>query len=139
MALRKNTKVDLLEKVPLLSGCSKRELGEIATIADELDIREGTTLMQEGASGREFIVLVEGTAKVTRGGRTIAELGAGDWAGEIALVANVPRTATVTAQTPLRTLVITDREFRRLLERHPSISTKVLQKLGERMGHDQGS
>jgi CRP-like cAMP-binding protein len=139
MALRKNAKVDLLEGVPLFEGCSRRELGEIALVADELDLGKGATLMGEGERGREFVVLIEGTARVTRRGRKVRDLGAGDWAGEIALIADVPRTATVTTLTPVRMLVVTDRVFRRLLEQHPSIAAKILQALGKRLAANEKS
>ncbi|HEY7379951.1 MAG TPA: cyclic nucleotide-binding domain-containing protein [Gaiella sp.] len=139
MALRKNAKVDLLEGVPLFEGCSRRELGEIALVADELDLGKGATLMREGERGREFVVLIEGTARVTRRGRKVRDLGAGDWAGEIALIADVPRTATVTTLTPVRMLVVTDRVFRRLLEQHPSIAAKILQALGKRLAANEKS
>jgi CRP-like cAMP-binding protein len=135
--LRKNVKVELLRHVPLFSGCSKRELGEIALIADELDLSEGATIIREGERGREFIVLVEGSASVTRTGKKLRQLGAGDWVGEIALVADVPRTATVTALTPLRTLVVAERSFRMLLERHPTIAAKILRTLGARLAADE--
>jgi CRP/FNR family transcriptional regulator, cyclic AMP receptor protein len=134
--LHKDTKVELLRGVPLFSGCSKAELQQIATLADELDLSEGATLIREGECGREFIVVAEGTVRVTRGGETLRELGAGDFIGEIALVADVPRTATVTATSPVRLLVVTDRAFRNVLEQVPSIATKVLQSLGERLHAD---
>ena len=129
-------KIGLLERVPLFSGCSKRELGEIALIADELDLAQGATIIREGERGREFIVLVEGSARVTRRGKKVGDLAAGEWVGEIALVADVPRTATVTSLTPLRTLVVTDRSFRMLLAKHPSIAAKILQTLGARLAAD---
>ena len=134
--LGKNQKVELLKRTPLFSGCSKAELGALATIADELDLREGTVLTREGERGREFFVLIEGTVAVTRNGETIGELGAGDWFGEISLLTQMPRTATVTATAPLRVLVITDRAFRRVVEAMPSIALKVLETVGERLGHD---
>jgi len=134
--LHKDAKTDLLKNVPLFAGCSKTELQRIASLADELDLGDGATLIREGERGREFIVIADGTVKVTRNGRQLRELGAGDFIGEIALVADVPRTATVTATSPVRLLVVTDRAFRGLLEQMPSIAKKVLQSLGERLHAD---
>ena len=136
MRLHKDAKTDLLKNVPLFAGCSKTELQRIASLADELDLGDGATLIREGERGREFIVIADGTVKVTRNGRQLRELGAGDFIGEIALVADVPRTATVTATSPVRLLVVTDRAFRGLLEQLPSIAKKVLQSLGERLHAD---
>jgi CRP/FNR family transcriptional regulator, cyclic AMP receptor protein len=133
MALRKNRKVELLREVPLFSGCSKRELADVADLADELSVPAGTALMREGERGREFVILVEGTVKVTRKGRKIAELGDGDFVGEIALVADVPRTATVVSASPLRILVIADRAFQRLLRQQPALAAKVMHSLGARL------
>jgi CRP/FNR family cyclic AMP-dependent transcriptional regulator len=134
--LKKDTKVDLLRGVPLFAGCSKTELQRIASLADELDLAEGATLIREGERGREFLVVVSGTVSVTKRGKKITDLGAGDFIGEIALVSDVPRTATVTATSPVRLLVVTDRAFRGLIEEMPSIATKVLQVLGERLHAD---
>ena len=136
MRLHKDAKTDLLKNVPLFAGCSKSELQKIASLADELDLGDGATLIREGERGREFIVIADGTVRVTRNGRLLRELGAGDFIGEIALVADVPRTATVTATSPVRLLVVTDRAFRGLLEQMPSIAKKVLQSLGERLHAD---
>jgi CRP/FNR family transcriptional regulator, cyclic AMP receptor protein len=136
VALRRDAKVELLKKVPLFSGCSKSELRELAKTADELDVREGTVLTREGKSGREFFVLISGSARVTKSGRKIAELGPGDWLGEIALITDSPRTATVTATSPVDLLVITDRRFRTVVETMPSIAMKVLASVGQRLGHD---
>jgi len=134
--VRKNTKVELLQAVPLFSSCSKTELQRIASLADELDLGDGATLIREGERGREFLVIVEGTVSVTKGGRKIRDLGSGAFIGEIALISDVPRTATVTATSPVRLLVVTDRAFRGLIEDAPSIATKVLQSLGERLHAD---
>lgn len=131
--LRKNAKTELISRVPLFAHCSKRELAEVAGIADEIDLREGKELTREGAPGREFFVLVEGTADVVKNGRKINSLGAGDFFGEIALVHQSPRTATVKATSPVRALVITERSFRRLLEEMPEIQRKVLAALAERV------
>ena len=131
--LRKNAKVELIKRVPLFAGCSKRELEEIAGIADEIGFDAGKELTREGAAGREFLVLVEGAAEVRRKGRRINTLGAGDFLGEIALITGTPRTATVTTTAPSRTLVVTARDFRTLLRRMPSLQMKVLEALASRL------
>ncbi len=139
MALGKNAKVELLKRVPLFAECSKAELREVALNADEIDLRDGYVLTREGKPGREFFVLVEGTTRVTKEGQTIADLKAGDWFGEIALLTHVPRTATVTATSPVRVLVVTDRAFRRVVETMPRIALKVLASVGQRLDHDARS
>ncbi len=131
--LRKNAKVELLKRVPLFERCSKRELEELAGLADELTLPEGYKLTQEGASGKEFVVIVEGFADVRRKGRKVNSLRSGDFLGEIALVTGVPRTATVTTTTPARLLVITAPAFRSLLRRMPSLQLKVLETLAARL------
>ena len=104
MALRSDAKIELLKSVPLFAGCSKSELRALAKTADELDLREGTVLTREGRPGREFFVLVDGTAPVTQEGKKIADLGAGDWFGEIALLtdsaAHGDRHGDVTGRRP---------------------------------------
>ena len=133
MRLRKDAKLELLKDVPLFARCSKKELAEIAQIADEIDLAEGKQLTKEGGRGREFFVLVEGSADVKRKRRKIGTLGAGDFLGEIALVTKTPRTATVTTTTPVRALVVSEQNFRRLLERSPDVQIKVLEALAERV------
>jgi CRP/FNR family transcriptional regulator, cyclic AMP receptor protein len=134
--LRRNAKVDLIKNVPLFSECSRKELQEVAGIADEIDLREGKELTTQGKPGREFFVLVNGTADVKKGNRRINRLGAGDFFGEISLVKQSPRTATVVATSPVRALVITDRSFRSLLEHQPQIQGKVMSALAARLGPD---
>jgi CRP/FNR family cyclic AMP-dependent transcriptional regulator len=131
--LRKDAKIELLKGVPLFARCSKKELAEIAKIADEIDIAEGKQLTKEGGRGREFFVLIEGGADVKRKRRKIGTLGAGDFLGEIALVTKVPRTATVTTTSPVRALVVSEQNFRRLLEGSPDVQIKVLEALAERV------
>ena len=139
MALRRDAKMELLKRAPLFAGCSKSELRALASSADELDLREGTVLTREGRAGREFFVLVSGTAKVTKDGRKVADLSEGDWFGEIALLTDTPRTATVTATSPVDVLVITDRSFRRTVETMPSIALKILSSVGDRLARDAKS
>jgi CRP/FNR family transcriptional regulator, cyclic AMP receptor protein len=131
--LHRNAKVDLLRRVPLFAGLSRRELERLGAIADELDLGAGRTLIKEGTRGREFFVLVEGDAKVAKNGRRVATLSDGDFFGEIALVTDVPRTSTVTAETPVRLLVLTKRDFQRLLREQPAIQRKVLEALALRL------
>ncbi len=139
MALRRDAKIELLKTVPLFAGCSKNELRQLAKTADEIDLRQGTVLTREGRPGREFFVLIDGTAEVTRKGKKIADLGPGDWLGEIALITDSPRTATVTATSAVDVLVITDRRFRSVVETMPSIALKVLACVGERLNSDARS
>ena len=132
MALRKNAKVELIRKVPLFSRCSRRELADIAMLADEMDFPEGRELIREGERGREFFVLVDGNVDVVRDGQKVATLGGGDFVGEVALVSRIPRIATVQTASPVRSLVISERTFSRLLDRAPQIRVKVLEALAER-------
>jgi CRP/FNR family transcriptional regulator, cyclic AMP receptor protein len=131
--LRKDAKLELLKGVPLFARCSKKELAEIAQIADEIDLSDGKQLTKEGGRGREFFVLIEGNADVKRKRRKIGTLGPGDFLGEIALITHTPRTATVTTTSPVRALVVSEQNFRRLLERSPQVQIKVLEALAERV------
>ena len=102
-------------------------------LADEIDLREGKEMTRQGAPGREFFVLLEGSADVTKDERKVNTLGPGDFFGEIALVSHEPRTATVTATSPVRALVITERSFRRLLDDAPRVQNKVMEAMAERL------
>jgi len=126
----------MLRSVPLFAGCSKRQLEHIASIADELFQPDGTMLTTQGDRGREFLVLVEGAAVVRRNGRRVGSLGPGDFFGEMALLTNEPRMADVVAAGPVRTLVISDRAFARLLRESPDVQRKVLAALAERVAKD---
>lgn len=90
-------------------------------------------LIREGALGQEFFILLDGKVEVSRKGKKLATRGKGEFFGEIALVSDVPRVATVTAVSPLRVLVIRDREFRELLEDTPAVAIKVLKALAKRV------
>jgi CRP/FNR family transcriptional regulator, cyclic AMP receptor protein len=136
--LRKNAKIELIKSVPLFARCSKRELDEIAALADEIDFDAGRTLTKQGARGHEFVVIVEGAAEVVRNGKRINGLRAGDFLGEIALITAQPRTATVKTTEQSRVLVISAADFRRLLRRMPSIQEKVLEALAERLPAEVG-
>ena|SRR5438105_4273202 len=133
MHLGTDAKVKLIRTVPLFSRLSKKGLEEVAKIADEIDFREGKMLTKEGARGHEFVVILEGAAAVLKNGRRVNTLGDGDFLGEIALVTQQPRTATVTTTKPTRALVITDRDFLTLLKRSPEVSQGIVQAMGERL------
>ncbi len=122
----------MIRRVPLFGGCGKRDLGAIARIADEIHWREGRVIARQGEKGREFFVIIEGSADVTVDGAKVASLGAGDFFGEMALVTEERRTATVTAAAPMRGLVIVDRAFARLLRDDPGIQTKILSTVAAR-------
>ena len=125
-------KLSIIRDVPLFTRLSKRELEEVARLADEVDLEAGRVLMREGDRGREFVILLEGEAEVTRHDGTSGTLGAGDFFGEIALVSRGPRTATVTMKTGGRGLVIVDQAFRSLISRMPEVEQKVLDAMAER-------
>jgi CRP-like cAMP-binding protein len=126
-------KLAALARVPLFAHCSKRDLAQIARIADEIDFPAGKTLTKEGTPGREFFVLLEGSVDVRHNSRLLRARGAGDFIGEIALVTGKARTATVTTVTPVRAVVIVDRAFRELLRRSPEIQGKILEAVADRL------
>ena len=133
MKLRRNAKIELLRRVPLFEECSQQQLGQISTLADEIFQPAGATLITEGTKGREFFVLVDGTVDIRRKGRKLGSLDTGDFFGEIALLTETPRTATVVTATPVRLLVITGQSFRRLLDETPALQGKVLTALARRV------
>jgi CRP-like cAMP-binding protein len=134
--LTRSTKIDLLKHVPLFSDCSKRELQAISLVTDEVDLPAGFELTKEGASGQEFVLIVEGAADVIRRGKKINTVAGGDFVGEIALVTDEPRTATVRTTEPTQALVLTRRDFRALMKRVPSIQLKVLDAVVARLPAD---
>jgi CRP-like cAMP-binding protein len=133
VVLSRRKKADLLAGLSLFSECSRRELDAVAAVADELRLPAGRELMRQGARGRELVVLIEGEVEVTRDGETVATRGSGDFLGELALVTDRPRSATVMATTDLRVLVLERGAFERLMREVPSIALKVLQAVGERL------
>jgi len=133
MRLGKDAKVELLKKVPLFSRLNKRGLQDVAHIADELDLPAGKEMATEGDRGREFFVLLDGEAEVTKGGERINTMKPGDFFGEIALVTKMPRTASVTATTDVNVLVITERDFDALLKKSPEVGRSVAEVLAERV------
>jgi len=128
-----NVKVERLRSVPLFEGLSKKELTELARVTDDLALASGTVLCREGRIGREFFVLVDGVVEVTKDGQPIATRQGGDFIGEIALLTDLRRTATVKATTPLRCFVLTTSAFRKVLDDNPTVERKVMRTLAERL------
>src|ERR1051325_5520918 len=106
IGIRRDPKQDLLRSLPLFESCSSAELKDVAAIADELSLLPGRKLTTQGATGQEFVVLESGSADVYKHGEKVAELGSGDFVGEIALLTGRPRTATVVVTEPALVLVI---------------------------------
>jgi CRP/FNR family cyclic AMP-dependent transcriptional regulator len=128
-----DTKVQALKRVPLFSGLSRKELTELARRTEDLEVPAGEVLCKEGDTGREFFVIVEGEIDITTNGKNVAARGSGDFVGEIALLEDTKRTATVTASTPLRVFVLTREDFRQLVRESPDVERKVMQALARRV------
>jgi CRP-like cAMP-binding protein len=123
---RTDPAVELLRAVPLFADLSKSELGRVASITKPLSFRAGEAVVTEGERTGRFFVIVEGEADVTVHGRFVRRLDAGDFFGEMALLDDEPRSATVVAVTDLDTLSIAPVNFRPLLKSNASITYKVL-------------
>jgi CRP/FNR family transcriptional regulator, cyclic AMP receptor protein len=121
-----------LKEVPFFSAMSKKELAAVAQQTDELDVAAGKVLAREGDFGHEFFVIDSGRATVTRDGEQIAELGPGDFFGEMALLDEDRRTATVTAASPMSLVVMTRASFRALDRAAPSVHEQVAKAIAER-------
>jgi CRP/FNR family cyclic AMP-dependent transcriptional regulator len=117
--------LDHLRSVSLFRGVTDAELAEISKVTTELELDEGTVMATQGASAREAFVILSGTAEVTVDGKKVADVGPGECVGEVALLDSGVRSATVTAATPMRVLVLDPREFHSLLLSVPSITVKV--------------
>jgi CRP/FNR family cyclic AMP-dependent transcriptional regulator len=129
----KHDVVDQLSRVPLFSGCSRKDLQTIARVVKDIDHADGVVIAREGEPGVGLFVIVDGTAEVTIGGSKKASLGPGDFFGEIALLDGGPRTATVTATSDIQMLGLTEWVFRGLMQEHPSIAVKTLQQMAARL------
>ncbi len=129
----KQTKLDHLSSVSLFSGFSKKDLEKIAKAGDEIVMTAGTVIIDQGQTGREAFVVLDGQVTVKRNNRKIATLGPGDVVGELALFDHGPRTATAVCETDCELLVIDQRHFRGVLEQVPALTTKILAELAGRI------
>jgi CRP-like cAMP-binding protein len=127
------TSIDVLQTVPLFQGMTDRTIGIIADLAQPATYAPGDTLTREGDQGESFIVLTSGTADVSQAGRSIRTLGTGDFLGEVSLIDGGPRTATVTATSPIDALVLDRAGFGRLMDEFPSIRLDLVTALAQRL------
>ena len=131
--MAKDPRVDRLRKVPLFDACNEKQLEFIASRVDEVDVAAGKVLTEQGRSGGEFFVILAGDAEVKRGNATVATVGPGDYFGEIALLDNGPRTATVVAKSAMRCLVLSPRQFQDVLYQDPAIAVTMLHAVVRRL------
>jgi CRP/FNR family transcriptional regulator, cyclic AMP receptor protein len=118
--------VDHLQQVTLFAACSRKDLHKLAHLSEDRRVAAGTTIVNEGDDGNEFFVILDGTARVSRQGRKIATLGPGSGFGELALLENAPRNATVVADTDMELVVVGQRDFSVLLDEVPGFARKML-------------
>ena len=119
------SKEDRLRQVPLFSKIGKKHLAAIARISDIVEVPTGEVFVVEGGIGDQFIMILEGQAKVERNGKVIGQLSENDFFGEIALIGHRPRTATVTADTDMRVLAVDRGHFHELLEEAPELWKEI--------------
>ena len=130
---RHDAYLDHLAEVPLFSEANRKDLELIARASDEVDAKAGRTLVEEGHLGHEFFLILEGTAKVIRDGNEVAELGPGQYFGELSLLDKGPRSATVVAATDMKLLVLGQREFLGVLDEVPGLAYKILRIMAARL------
>ena len=121
-----------LKALPLFRDLAHKDLERIAHWTDEVDVKPGRHLVEQGAFPHEFMVIESGTASVIIDGNPIAELGPGDFFGEMALLEHHRRTATVTATTDLRVVVMHDRDFRAMEDEFPEVARSIRATMDER-------
>lgn len=126
-------KLDSLSKVKMFSSLNKKELGLIARVSDVVRVAGGTEIVTEGRIGHEFYLILSGSASVRRRGRRVASLGPGSYFGEMALLDNGPRTATVAADEDCELLVLGQRELMSVLDRVPVVAQKLLVNMASRL------
>ncbi|HXG26821.1 MAG TPA: cyclic nucleotide-binding domain-containing protein [Candidatus Binatia bacterium] len=132
-------KVEILRGVPLFADLDDRALQAVAVLSREQQRRAGEVLMLEGEPGDEFYVIVDGTVRIERRGRTIRSMTAGGFLGEIALIEHRPRTATATCTSDVTLLALRQHEFDRLLETMPAVHERICATIARRERGERGS
>lgn len=135
---KQDPKIALLRGVPALAGQADKELAQLAPLVDAVEFEAGQILMREGAAGGEAFLIVEGRAAVAIGGREVSSVGPGDLVGEMALLDHSPRSATVTATTRMRLLVMTPGAFASIL-RQPTAGWRMAAELAARLRRAEGA
>jgi CRP/FNR family cyclic AMP-dependent transcriptional regulator len=131
--MARDTFVEHLARVPLFAACSKKDLQLVAKRAEDVKVDAGKQLVTEGDTGTEFFVIIDGNASVQRHGQKVAELGPGDFFGDLALLDRAPRNATVVAESPMELLLLGQREFAGLIDDVPEFAHKLLAGLARRL------
>jgi CRP-like cAMP-binding protein len=126
-------KIEMLRSVAMFASCGPKDLQRISQLVDEIDLPDGQVLMREGETGREMFLIASGSARVERGGQVVGEFGPGSVLGEMALVSEGTRNATVTAVGPIKALVVGHREFHSLMDDHPKFRGKVYEALARKL------
>jgi CRP/FNR family transcriptional regulator, cyclic AMP receptor protein len=130
---RRDASIEHLQRVPLFSACSRDELRRLSRRTTDIPVAEGHVLVKEGDRGSEFFVIVDGRARVSRRGRNVGELGPGDFFGELALLIDAPRNATVTALTPMEAIVLSRKEFDAALADAPRLTRRIMAGMASRL------
>ena len=117
----------------MFSALSKRDLQLVARRAEDVRVPGGKVLVNEGETGHEFFVILDGSARVTRRGKRVATIGPGDAFGELALLDKAPRNATVIAETPMELVVLGQREFAGIIDEVPGFARKLLAGMASRL------
>ena len=131
--MAKDTHLDKLGEVPLFSACSRKDLQKIAKASDEVEVKSGRVLVDQGKTGHEFFLILDGSATVRANNRKVATLSGGDYFGELALLSREPRDASVTADTDMKLLILGQREFTGLLDTIPGLASKILAIMARRL------
>lgn len=133
MLFSHDTKVESLKRAPLFEDLSKDELEQLAKVSEDMEVKAGRVLCREGEPAQEFFVIIDGEAEATKDDAPLRTMGKGDFFGEIALIEDIPRTATVTAKSDLRFFVLTRQAFWSMVDRMPDVERKVLRALARRV------
>ena len=136
--MAQDEKLEHLKRVPLFAKMGTHELQRLGQLADEVEVGLDAVLAEQGKTGHEFFIVLEGRVMILDGNTPVTTLGPGEFFGEIALIESVPRTATVRAEGIVKLLVVGHREFHALMDEFPSVRGAVLDAVAERLRRTEG-